>query len=151
MLLNGNSCHTCLMENQRHQRTADKDAQHRAPRGNARPKQDKGTNGNGDDTRLTDTSGNKTDNHVAKRSVGHCPLTNLSKRSSRRETIGKRIAETEYLVLRHPDSVARHLRRIREKQEHTRGNGRIKDVHTRSAEDFLTKDDREGTGQGQHP
>ena len=45
---------TSLLEDKSQDSTTDEDTQHSAPRGNAHPEQENGTNGNGDDTGLTD-------------------------------------------------------------------------------------------------
>ena len=55
-------------------------------------------------------------------------------------------------MLCHPHIVvASHHRRIAEEEEGTRHKGGIEDVHTRTAKDFLGKDDAECHSQSQHP
>ena len=78
-------------------------------------------------------------------------MSYLSERCGSCEGVGEIVSESENAVLSHPNVVARHLGRIREEEEHTCGNRRIKDVHSRSAEYLLAEDNRKCTSQSQHP
>ena len=130
----------CALEEKCQSSTTQEDAQHGAPRGDARPKQQDGTKGDSNDASLADRTRNEAANHVADRSVGGNALTNLSKRCSSCKAVGQRVAKPEDAVLSHPNLVTCHLRRIGEKQEHTGCDGGIEDVHTRTTEYLLTED-----------
>ena len=142
---------TGLLEDACQHRTTYEHTQHGTPRGDAHPKQEAGTDGDGDDAGLTDRTGDKAADHVADRSIGVDALSDLTKRCGSGETIGQVVTQSENTVLSHPHLIARHLRWIGEEEEHTDSDGWVEDVHTRAAEDLLTEDDGEGAGQCQHP
>ena len=140
-----------LLEDDSHQGTTHEYAQHRAPRGDAHPQQEDGTDGNGDDRGLTDRAGDEAEDIVADTGIGIDALGDLSERSGCGEAVRQGVTQSEDRVLCHPYGITRHLRRIGEGEEHTCSNGGIEDIHTRSTEDLLTEDDTEGAGQSQHP
>ena len=141
---------TNLLEQDSQQATAYEDAAHGAPRSNARPQQEHGTQGNGYHGSLTNRTGDEAENHIADASIGIDTLGNLSQRSSGRKRVGQRVTQSEDAVLRNPNGVTCHLRRIGEEQEHTGSDGGIEEVHTRTTENLLTEDYAEGTSQRQH-
>ena len=144
--------HTNVVEQQRHHCTADKHTEHRLPRGDTRPQQQDSTKCDGDNARLTDTSRNKTCNHIAQRGIYSMSGTHLSERRSSRDTISNLVGtKAQNLFGRYPYRITCHLRRIREEKEHTCSHSHIEDVHTCSTKDFLRENHGEGASQSQHP
>ena len=88
VLIPGDAAHAQLLEDHGHQTAAEEHAQHGLPGGNARPQQDHGANGDGDDGGLAHGSRDETDDHVVEAGGDVGVLSDLTQRSGHRVAVG---------------------------------------------------------------
>ena len=144
------SVRTDGVEHPAHECTAHEHGEHRFPACDARPQQQDGAEGDGNDAGFTDGARNKAGHHIPRELRISARSSGCSQRSGNGEPV-YRLSQTEDAVARYPNGITGHLCRIGEEQEGTRNQGNVEHVHTRTAEYFLGKDYRECSGHRQNP
>ncbi|CDD19705.1 unknown [Prevotella sp. CAG:732] len=112
MLIPSDRSHAQSLEDESHHDTTYEHTTHGLPRCDTCPKEDNGSNGDGDDRSLTNRTRDETANHITDACIRDATLCQLTKRSGSGESIRQGIAQAEDAVLGNPNLVATHSQRI---------------------------------------